>query len=245
MNKYLLYNESMTIGEPTFEPNVPHTSTSTPESQLSSEAQRYVVPTVREAFGQALYGEGLAIVEHLGVPEEIREKVHQLILRSKYDDQGRSPGLIRYYMEFDPIDMYPITNRIFNAEPLPVLYDIALVNQQYLVYLLGGSIPPHYDFGVKDEPFNQYFDERAITILYVTKGTKQLEVWPEGEDEKDGKRGVLIDQSPDMLICLRGGAIMHAGVLRPAIRHAVPETIAESAVLTFDMAAPEELRDSV
>lgn len=229
--KLLLWCSSMEAEEP--KPKTSNQPSVYAELERPEQAAIPRVLTVAEACERALYHEGIAVVENLGVPPEVIEALHTKLTAEQVEPMEEEFQLgTKIYYGFEPEDTVGVLNYILSDESQPFSEPYDAVNMQYNVYQPGARFGRHTDMGgdmLGAEP------PEALTFIYVTKGQKQLRVWLAGQ-ESNTSAGTELTQTPDMLIVLRGGEFISDQILYPGIMHEVPEvTEGESAILTFEI----------
>jgi hypothetical protein len=208
-----------------------------PEYMQPAEHTTFAEPDFVAACERALYGDGIAVVERVGLSEETRSQVRTVVLADEPDVEMDDDYFvnIRYFSSFNPEEIAPVLDATLAIGNFDEPYDA--VNMQVNQYGADGrpsGIGPHYDFGNADGALGGGADLEALTIIYVLSGTKTLTVWPHSPGS-DAGLPQTIRQQPDMLIVLRGGAIDVDGQLHSALRHQVPVQSEESMILTFDL----------
>jgi len=212
-----------------------------PENQVPVES--FVKPDATEAIKEALYGDGVAIVENLGVSDDIRAGILDMIRNQETPasfDTGWNAG-VEFYNDFDPLDIMPILDPIltgvasYHEQTGQPAQDLAAVNLQINAYKPGVKLDPHLDYEfthIADD--SEYEAVESLTIIYVMDGEKELMVWPQAADQ-DRQSPRLIRQHPDMMIVMRGGSFEENDRVYPSLWHAVPVAKSHSAILTFDI----------
>lgn len=203
------------------------------QDKVDAPSAEFKFDAVDSACEEALFGGGVAFVESLGTDQDEREALVSEILKTdSVVGNGSLTETARYYSEFDDDTVVRLLSPILEAmgEQFP---DYFVANMQYIQYLPGDGLAEHFDFG--DETTALGSPQESITFIWVLRGHKELIVWPKKSLSQKAvpKR---IQQSPDMLLVLRGGAFEHNTILYPAIKHEVPAVSEESGIFTFELA---------
>jgi hypothetical protein len=179
-------------------------------SELPTEFPENHVPTAEhhaasaaEAFERALYGDGVGVVERVGVSDDVRQTMLAKITQTeskRLDNNWQHQ--IDQYTEFDPADITPILEEIIpglvelleqqNQDTEP--YDA--VNLQLNRYQTGSALEPHFDFSEEYwTPNNPNEPIKSLSIIYVVDGGR---IWWFGHDRPAGsaRRHKLFDNDP-------------------------------------------------
>jgi len=213
------------------------------EAQRPNDNERYIAPTPHETLQKALYGEGVGIIENLGVSAEDRAA-----MKAALDGEEGYSSDGELHVQYGPFENRATEEKIAGPVVKKLLALLELkgehrpANILYNVYVTGAGFERHFDSGGADSPQHDGLpDMDQLSIVYVREGERPLYVWSPGVTDKEnpGQPPFVIQTAADMAVMIRGGAIVHDDHTYPAILHEVPpleEGTSESVV--FELHTP-------
>ncbi len=196
------------------------------EAQTPNDNERFKAPIALETLKKAQYGEGVGIIEGLGIPEETRAA-----MRAALQGQEAYSSDEKLLVQYGPFEDRAVEDGVVGPvvakllELLELDGEYVAANTLYNVYATGAGFARHFDSGAADMPEHPGRpDIEQLSFIYIAEGDRPLWVWPPGvtELENPGQPPFVIQTAADMVIAVRGGAIVHQDQTYPAILHEVP-----------------------